>query len=122
MQEHGVYMQHTELHLVFRGVLNAFPAVGVKNPLDVFAARLGPLGHGPGFGGFLYPGKPVWLSFNEKTVGPFTPLGRVFFKMRTRMSSWPGSTASPTLLRSEGCATTEGAAIPCSRRVRMASR
>ena len=42
-----------------------------KNPLAVLAARLGPHGLGPGFGGFLYPGKPVRLPLNEKTVGPF---------------------------------------------------
>jgi len=42
-----------------------------KKPLDVLAARLGPHGHGLGFGGFLYPVKPVRFPFNEKTVGPF---------------------------------------------------
>ena len=40
--------------------------LGEKKPLAVLAARLGPLGHGPGFGGFLYP---VRLPLNEKTVG-----------------------------------------------------
>ena len=39
----------------------------------MLAARLGPLGHRPRFGGFLYPGKPVWLPLNEKMVGPFPP-------------------------------------------------
>jgi len=50
-----------------------------KNPFAVLAERLGPHGHGPEFGGFLYPGKPVWLPLNEKTVGCFFPPGRVFF-------------------------------------------
>ena len=45
----------------------------------MLAARLGPLEHGTGFGGFLYPGKPVWLPLNEKTVGPFTPWVEFFF-------------------------------------------
>ena len=81
MQEHGVYMQHTELHLVFRGVLNAFPAVGVKNPLDVLAARLGPLRHGSGFKGFVYP-TASRFPFNKKMVGVRfnTPLSKVFYK------------------------------------------
>ena len=60
-------------------IRSEFPAVGVKKTLVVLAASLGPLGHEPEFGGFLYPGKPVWLPLNEKTVGPFPPPGRVFF-------------------------------------------
>ena len=59
-------------------IRSEFPAVGVKKPLDVLAARLGPLGHGPGFEGFIYPGKPVWLPLNEKMVESFPPPGRVF--------------------------------------------
>ena len=45
----------------------------------MLAVRLGPHGHGPGFGRFLYPGKPVWLPLNEKTVGPFLPPPVEFF-------------------------------------------
>jgi len=84
-----------------------FPPVDKKNSLAVLAAKLGPLGHGPGFGGsscwgkknsiavlaesldpfghglgfggFLYPGKPVWIPLNEKTVGPFPPRVEFFF-------------------------------------------
>ena len=52
----------------------------------MLAARLGPLGHGPGFGGFLYPGKPVWLPLNEKIVGPFLSPGRVFFPIYSTSS------------------------------------
>ena len=48
-----------------------FSHVGKKIPLAVLAARLGPHGHGTGFGGFLYPIKPIRLLLNEKTVGPF---------------------------------------------------
>ena len=54
-------------------IRSEFSAVGLKKSLAVLAARLGPLGHGQEFGGFLYPGKPVWLPLNEKTVGPFPP-------------------------------------------------
>ena len=54
--------------------------MGYKNSLAVLAVRLGPLGHGLGFGGFLYPGKSVWLPLNEKTVGPFPPSVEFFFK------------------------------------------
>ena len=60
-------------------IRSEFPAVGVKKPLTVLAAMLGPLGHGRWFGGFLYPGKPVWLPLNEKTVGPFPPRIEFFF-------------------------------------------
>ena len=60
-------------------IRSEFPAVGVKNPLAVLAARLGPLGHGPGFRSFLYPDKPVWLPLNEKTVGLFPPRVEFFF-------------------------------------------
>ena len=49
----------------------------------MFAARLGPLGHGPEFRGFLYPGKPVWLPLNEKTVGPFPPRVEFFLDRST---------------------------------------
>ena len=59
-------------------ITSEFSTVGVKKPLAVLAARLGPLGHGPEFGGFLYSGKPVWLPLNEKMVGPFPPPDRVF--------------------------------------------
>jgi len=45
----------------------------------MLTARLGPHGHGPGFGVFLYPVKLVRLPLNEKTVGPFHTPGRVFF-------------------------------------------
>ena len=48
-------------------IKSEFPAVGVKKPLVVLAARFGPLRHGP-----------VWLPLNEKTVGLFPPPGRVF--------------------------------------------
>ena len=64
-------------------IRSEFPAVGVKKPLAVLAARLGPLGHGSGFGGFLYPGKPVWLPLNEKTVGPFSPPVEFFYLKKT---------------------------------------
>ena len=60
-------------------IRSEFPAVGVKKTLAILDPRLGLLGHGLRFGGFLYPGKPVWLPLNEKTVGPFLPPGRVFF-------------------------------------------
>ena len=56
----------------------------------MLAARLGPLGHGPGFGGFFrawtrvrgifpLPGEAVLLPFNEKRLGSVHPSGRVFF-------------------------------------------
>ena len=50
----------------------------------MLAARLGPLGHGSGFGGFLYPGKPVWLPLNKKTVGPFPPPVEFFLFKKNR--------------------------------------
>ena len=53
---------------------------GKKKTLVVLAARLDPLGHGPGFGGFIYPDKPVWLSLNEKTMGPFPSRVEFFFQ------------------------------------------
>ena len=56
-------------------IRSEFQAAERKNPLAVLAVRLGPHGHGPGFRGFLYPGKPVWLPLNEKTVGRFFPPG-----------------------------------------------
>jgi len=42
-----------------------------KNPLAVLAARLGPLGHGPGFGGFLYPVSRLGFLLMKKWWGPF---------------------------------------------------
>jgi len=42
-----------------------------KNPLAVLAARLGPLGHGPGFGGFLYPVSRLGFLLMKKRWGPF---------------------------------------------------
>jgi hypothetical protein len=39
----------------------------------MLAAKLGPLGRGPGFGRFLYLGKPIELFLNEEMVRPFPP-------------------------------------------------
>ena len=60
-------------------IRSEFQAAERKKTLAVLAAWLGPHGHGPGFGGFLYPVSPVRLPLNEKTVGPFHTPGRVFF-------------------------------------------
>jgi len=55
-----------------------------KNSLAVLAARLGPLGHGPGFGGVSQPGEVGLLPLNEKRWSPFTP-GRVFLDLLTML-------------------------------------
>ena len=51
-----------------------------KKPIAVLAARLGPLGHGLGFGGFLYP--VSWLGFlllKKNSGACFTPRVEFFF-------------------------------------------
>ena len=59
-------------------VAGSFPKfVGKKIPLVVLAARLGPLGHGPGFGGFLYPVSRLGFLLMKKWWGPFHTPGRV---------------------------------------------
>ena len=58
-----------------------FPLVGKKIPLAMLAARLGPLGHGPGFGGFLYPVSRLGFLLMKKRWGPFHTPRVEFFKL-----------------------------------------
>ena len=61
-----------------------FPAgtnflVGKKIPLAVLGARLGSLGHGPGFGGFFRGRvKPCCFLLMKNGWGPFTPPAAFF--------------------------------------------
>jgi len=58
-----------------------FRLLGEKKPLAVLAARLGPLGHGPGFGGFLYPVSRLGFLLMKKRWGPFHTPRVEFFKL-----------------------------------------
>jgi len=55
--------------------------VGKKNPLAVLAAKLGPLGHGPEFGGFSAAGRSLsrFLLMKNSGVRPPQPGGAAFF-------------------------------------------
>ena len=74
-----------------------FPAgtnflVGKKIPLAVLAARLGPLGHGSGLGGFFRGRvKPCCFLLMKNGWGPFTPPAVFFFKTSNMITLWQPS-------------------------------